>query len=582
MRWVSSGSWAAIALIAICAGARAKSQPAASLANYRDIAAAAGITAPTIVGEADSKDYILETTGGGVAVLDYDGDGRLDIFVVNGARRGPDTSAPASHLYRNAGDGTFTDVTAKAGLTARGWGQNVCAGDIDNDGHVDLFVTYYGRLVLYRNNGDGTFTDITGRSGLPADRQRWNTGAAFLDADRDGHLDLFVSAYVAYEDALRHPPGSRPDCMWKGRPVMCGPQGLAGSHNAFFRGRGDGTFVDVSEKAGLLKVKPAFGFTPLVLDYDNDGWSDVYVANDSSASLLFRNDRAGGFTEVGLRAGVALTADGRAQAGMGAAAADYDGDGWLDIVKTNFDDDTTSVYRNLGDGTFEDATLAAGLGANTRFLGWGIGFLDVDRDGWPDLFAVNGHVYPQADQVGGRYSYRQPKVFYRNGGAGRFVDVSARTGPGIAAATASRGAAIGDLFGTGRQDIVVNNMHAAPSLLHDCGNTPSGRHAIAIRLIGTRSNRSALGARVTVVSGGRRLVDEVRSGGSFGSQHALALSFGLGARTQADRIEVAWLGGAREVIGATAADRLVVIREGAGVVQEVPFVARPVPGCAAS
>jgi hypothetical protein len=266
---------------------------------------------------------------------------------------------------------------------------------------------------------------------------------------------------------------------------------------------------------------------------------------------------------------------------MGVAAADYDRDGWLDLVKTNFDDDTTSVYRNLGDGTFEDATLAAGLGANTRFLGWGIGFLDVDHDGWPDLFAVNGHVYPQADQVGGRYSYRQRKVFYRNGGAGRFVDVSERAGPGITGATAARGAAVGDLFGTGRQDIVVNNMHAAPSLLHDCGNTTNGSHAIAIQLIGTRSNRSALGARVTVVSGGRRLIDEVRSGGSFGSQHSLTLSFGLGARAQADRIEVMWPGGAREVIAATAADRVVVIREGAGIVQQVPFAARTVPGCPA-
>ena len=583
MRWVSSGSCCAVALLLISDGARAKSQ-AGAVANYHDVAAATGITAVTIVGEETTKDYILETTGGGVAILDYDGDGRDDIFVVNGSRRGEaGAGAPASHLYRNAGDGTFVDVTARAGLAeVRGWGQGVCAGDIDNDGHVDLFVTYYGRMVLYRNNGDGTFADITTRSGLPAARPRWNTGAAFLDVDRDGRLDLFVSAYVAYEDAARHPPGSRPDCFWKGRPVMCGPQGLAGSQNALFRGAGDGTFVDVSEKAGLLKAKPAFGFTPLVLDYDNDGWSDVYVANDSSASLLFHNDRRGGFTEVGLRAGVALTADGRAQAGMGVAAADYDRDGWLDIVKTNFDDDTTSVYRNLGDGTFEDATIAAGLGANTRFLGWGVGFLDVDRDGWPDLFAVNGHVYPQADQVGGRYSYRQPKVLYRNGGAGRFEDVSGRAGPGITAAAAARGAAVGDLFGTGRLDIVVNNMHAAPSLLHDCGSTTGRGHAIAVQLIGTRSNRSALGARVTVVAGGRRLIDEVRSGGSFGSQHALRLDFGLGARTTADRIEVTWPNGGREVVAATPADRLIVIREGEGIVRQAPFVARQVPGCPAS
>jgi len=569
-----------LALLSI--GARADTSNLSAVANFHDIAVSAGLTAPTVIGEERTKDFILETTGGGVAVLDYDGDGRQDIFVVNGARRGetPD-QAPLSHLYRNNGDGTFADVTAKAGVVARGWGQAACAGDVDNDGDVDLFVTYYGRLVLYRNNGDGTFADATAGSGLPATRQRWNTGAAFLDVDKDGHLDLFVSAYVAYDDAARHPPGSRPDCFWKGRPVMCGPQGLAGSQNALFRGKGDGTFADVSESAGLLKAKPAFGFTPLVLDYDNDGWPDVYVSNDSSASLLFHNDRKGGFTEVGLRAGVALTADGRAQAGMGVAAADYDGDGWLDIVKTNFDDDTTSVYRNLGDGSFEDATIAAGLGGNTRFLGWGTGFLDMDRDGWPDLFAVNGHVYPQADQVGGRYSYRQRKVLYRNGGAGRFEDVSERAGPGIAAATAARGAAVADLFGTGRQDIVVNNMHAGPSLLHDCGSTDSN-HGLALQLIGTRSNRSALGARVTVVAGARRWIDEVRSGGSFGSQNALTLQFGLGARAAVDRIEVAWPSGAREVVATTPADRLVVIREGAGIVRQEPFVAGRIPGCPAS
>jgi hypothetical protein len=572
-----------LAFAAILAVATTKVETLSQIANFCDLAQSAGLTAATVVGEERSKDYILETTGGGVAILDYDGDGRQDIFVVNGARREQAADqAPLSHLYRNAGDGTFVDVTEKAGLTARGWGQGVCAGDVDNDGHIDLFVTYYGRLVLYRNNGDGTFRDATAGSGLPAARPRWNTGAAFLDVDRDGHLDLFVSAYVAYEDAVRHPPGSRPDCFWKGMPVMCGPQGLAGSQNALFRGRGDGTFVDVSEKAGLLKAKPAFGFTPLVLDYDNDGWSDVYVSNDSSASLLFRNDKAGGFTEVGLRAGVALTADGRAQAGMGVAATDYDGDGWLDIVKTNFDDDTTSLYRNLGDGSFEDATLAAGLGGNTRFLGWGTGFLDIDRDGWPDLFAVNGHVYPQADQAGGRYSYRQRKILYRNGGAGRFEDVSERAGPGITAATAARGAAVGDLFGSGRQDIVVNNMHAAPSLLHDCGSTDSGNHGLALQLIGTKSNRSALGARVTVVAGGRRRIDEVRSGGSFGSQNALTLHVGLGNRATVDRIEVAWPSGAREAVTATAADRLVVIREGAGIVRQEPFAARRIPGCPAS
>ena len=368
----------------------------AMLADFRDIAPAAGLSARTVIGGERTKDYILETTGGGLGIVDYDNDDWPDIFLLNGARRSAPgiEDAPASHLYRNKGDGTFVDVTNQAGLAARGWGQGVAAGDYDNDGDNDLFVTYYGHHVLYRNNGDGTFSDATGKSGLAFSSPRWNTGPAFLDFDRDGHLDLFVSAYVAYDDALRYAPGSRKDCFWKGLGVMCGPKGLAGSHNALFRGNGDGTFSDVSEKAGLLKAHPAYGFTPLVLDYNNDRWPDVYVANDSSASLLFHNNGDGTFKDVGLQTGTALTADGRAQAGMGVGAGDYDRDGWLDLVKTNFDDDTTSLYRNLGGGNFEDATTEAGLGVNTRYLGWGTGFLDFDLDSWPDIFIVNGHVYP--------------------------------------------------------------------------------------------------------------------------------------------------------------------------------------------
>jgi hypothetical protein len=549
------------------------------VSDFRDIASAVGVTARTIIGEERTKDYILETTGGGVAVVDYDTDGWPDIFLVNGARRGAaEGEGPTSHLYRNNRDGTFVDATEKAGLARRGWGQGVCAGDYDNDGHVDLLVTYYGDVALYRNKGDGTFSDVTRSSGLLMSTPRWNTGAAFLDYDRDGHLDLFVSAYVAYDDATRYAPGSRRDCFWKGMPVMCGPQGLTGSQNVLFRGKGDGTFAEVSEKAGLLAARPAYGFTPLVLDYDNDGWSDVYVANDSTASLLFHNNRDGTFKEVGLQAGVALTADGRAQAGMGVSAADYDRDGWLDIVKTNFDDDTTSLYRNLGDGTFEDATFTGGLGVNTRYLGWGTGFIDVDRDGWPDLFAVNGHVYPEADRVGGHYSYAQRRVFYRNLANGRFEDVSDRAGPGVAVKKAARGAAVADFFGTGHLDVVINNVHDTPSLLHDClpiASDASRGRALVVQLVGTRSNRSAIGARVSVqVTGRPHSIDEVRSGGSFCSQSTFDLHFGLGAARQADRIEVVWPSGARDVVTAVAADRRIVIREGTGVVRQEPFSTR--------
>ena len=552
---------------------------APAIADFRDLAATAGLNARTVIGGEKTKDFILETTGGGAAVVDYDGDGWPDIYLINGARLSASSTedAPSSHLYRNNGDGTFTDVTSKAGVGGSGWGQGVCVGDYDNDGHVDLFVTYYGHQVLYHNNGDGTFSDATRASGLSLPSPRWNTGAAFLDFDRDGHLDLFVSAYVAYEDATRYRPGSRKDCFWKGIGVMCGPQGLAGSQNMLFKGNGDGTFINVSEKAGLLKPRPAYGFTPLVLDYDNDRWPDIYVSNDSTASLLFHNNGDGTFKEVGLQAGVALTADGRAQAGMGLAAADYNRDGWLDVLKTNFDDDTPSLYRNLGGGTFEDATSAGGLGANTRFLGWGTGFVDFDLDSWPDLFIVNGHVYPEADRVGGRYSYEQGKLLYRNLGNGRFEDVSDRAGPGILEKRAARGAAAADLFNTGRQDIVVNNMHGTPTLLHNCAQV-SG-HSLLLQLVGSRSNRSAIGARVTVHLGTRRLIDEVRSGGSFCSQNDLRIHVGLGERVSVDRVEVAWPGSNTEVIDGLDADQLVVIREGGGVVQRRPFVRRPIAAC---
>jgi hypothetical protein len=549
------------------------------LADFRDLAASAGLSARTVIGGEHTKEYILETTGGGAAILDYDADGWPDIFLVNGARLTTSEAgdAPISHLYRNNGDGTFADVTAKAGVAGRGWGQGVCTGDYDNDGHVDLFVTYYGHQVLYRNNGDGTFGDLTGRSGLSVSSPRWNTGCAFLDFNHDGHLDLFVSAYVAFADATRYAPGNRPNCFWKGLGVMCGPHGLAGSHNALFRGNGDGTFTDVSEAAGLLKARPAYGFTPLVFDYDNDRWPDVYVSNDSSASLLFHNNGNGTFKEVGLEAGVALTADGRAQAGMGVSAGDYNRDGRLDIVKTNFDDDTTSLYLNRADGTFDDATVAGGLAVNTRYLGWGTGFLDFDLDTWPDIFIANGHVYPEADRIGGQHSYEQPKLLYRNLGNGRFEDVSLRAGPGLLLKKAARGAAFGDLFNTGQLDVVVNNMHDSPTLLHNCVS-PAG-HSLLLELVGTRSNRSAIGARVTVYVAGRRLVDEVRSGGSFCSQNDLRIHVGLGARSRADRIEVAWPSGAADTIAGVDADQLVVIREGGTVVRRAPLVRRALTGC---
>jgi hypothetical protein len=545
---------------------------------FMDVAVEAGLRGRTVIGGEKTKEYILETTGGGVAILDYDGDGWPDIFLVNGSRvADPGPEKPTSRLYRNNRDGTFVDVTEKAGLVRSGWGQGACVGDYNNDGHPDLMVTYYGRSALYRNRGDGTFEDVAQRSGLLSAEDRYSTGCAFLDHDRDGDLDVFVSAYVAFEDALRFRPGTGQHCSWKGLEVMCGPKGLRGARNVLYRNEGDGTFSDVSGAAGILAPAPAYGFTPLVLDYDADGWPDIYVANDSTASLLFRNKRDGTFRELGVASGAALTEDGRAQAGMGVASADYDGDGWLDIVKTNFDDDTASLYRNLKGEGFEDATTPGGLRVNDRYLGWGVGFLDFDRDTWPDLMMVNGHVYPEAERMGPRYAYEQPKLLYRNLGNGRFEDVSPRAGPGILARKAARGAAFGDLFNTGRIDVVVNGMNDTPTLLHDCA--PAANNGLVVQLQGTRSNRSAIGARVVVKVGSRSLVDEVRSGGSFCSQNDQRLHFGLGAAATADVLEVRWPSGATEVSRNVPAGRTVLFKEGAGLVRAEAFRNEPARLC---
>jgi len=549
--------------------------PEEDVADYVDIAASARLTARTVIGGETTKEFILESTGGGVALLDYDGDGWTDIFLVNGSRIGGFTGGeePTNRLYRNNHDGTFTDVTAKAGLVRHGWGQGACAGDYNGDGNPDLFVTYYGWNVLYRNNGDGTFKDVTREAGVATAQALWNTGAAFLDYDRDGRLDLFVAHYAAYEDAARYGHGSGQTCRWKGLPVFCGPRGLTGSQNTLYHNNGGGTFRDVSGEAGILRPGPGYGFTPLVLDYDNDGWPDVYVASDSTASLLFHNRRDGTFEETGVAAGVAYNEDGREQAGMGVAAGDYDNDGWLDILKTNFADDTSTLYHNRRDGTFSDSTFAAGLGVNTRYLGWGAHFLDFNSDGWADILIVNGHVYPEVDRAPLDSAYRQRKILYVNRRDGTFGDVSLRAGPGIALEKSSRGAAFGDLFNTGQVNAVVNNMNDAPTLLHN--RRPSPNHALLIELEGTRSNRSAIGARVSVQAQGWRMIDEVRSGGSFCSQNDLRLRFGLGPRQEAESVEIAWPSGRTEILHRVAADQWVRIREGAGIVASRKFLPPP-------
>jgi hypothetical protein len=554
------------------------------LAYFTDIAKRAGLTMTNTFGGVTTKKYIIETTGTGVAIFDYDNDGWPDIFIVNGTKLDvlPAGEAPSNHLYRNNHDGTFTDVTAKAGLVHSGWGQGVCVGDYDNDGFEDLYVTYYGKNVLYRNNGDGTFTDVSEKAGVAGSGKAWGTGCAFVDYDRDGHLDLMVANYVDFDLSTTPAPGERSTCLWKGAPVMCGPQGLPGGKNILYHNRGDGTFEDVSTKAHIDKADGHYAFSVSTLDYDDDGWPDIFVACDSTPSILYHNNRDGTFKDVAITAGAAFNEDGRAQAGMGSTVADYDGDGRLDIFKTNFSDDTATLYRNNGDGTFDDVTYAAGLGLHTQYLGWGTMFFDFDNDGWPDLLLVNGHVYPEVDTQHLGSNFQEPRILYHNNGNGTFTDVSATSGPGIITASSSRGLAIGDLWNDGRLAAVISNMNAPPSLLVNEVRTPN--HFITLRLTGsfpaaktksqatstapgaviTKSSRDAIGARIRVKAGFRILIDEVRSGSSFISNNDMRVHFGLGSVTKIDWVEVRWPSGLVERFDGVSVDKFQNLKEGAG------------------
>ena len=506
--------------------------------RFVDVASKAGIIQITTYGGVDHNRYILETTGCGAAFIDYDNDGWPDIFLVNGTTL--DEAPPQQHsnrLLHNNRNGTFTDVTKKAGLTRFGWGQGVCVGDYDNDGFDDLFVTYWGQNVLYHNNGDGTFTDVTEKAGLLTKGTHWGAGCAFLDYDKDGHLDLFVSNYVTLDLKIAPLPGTG-SCLFQGLPINCGPQGLTRAGNFLYRNNGDGTFTDVTQKSGIGKSAPSYGLGVLVADFDNDGWPDIYVANDSEMSYLFWNNGDGTFTEGGLEAGVATSRDGRNQSGMGVSAGDYDCDGLLDIFKTNFSDDLPNLYRNDGKRVFEDNTQAAGLAGYSRLLGWGGGFIDINNDGWPDILWVNGHVYPEIEALHGPAHYKQPKVLYQNLGNGKFRDVSALAGPEITRPMSARGCAFGDFDNDGIMDVLVNPINAVPQLLHCISTT--GNNWITLKLTGTKSNRSAIGARVHCVTGEHKQIDEVRSGGSFYSQNDLRIHFGLGKAAKIDNLEIHW------------------------------------------
>ena len=557
-----------VAAVVLASGSRVPASPAAAPQpplsfSFTNVAPESGLTDVTVFGGTVTNKYLLETTGTGVAVIDYDEDGWLDVFVVNGSvlEGFPNGNVPTSHLYRNQRDGTFRDVTAAAGLTQSGWGQAACSGDYDNDGHDDLFVTYWGQNRLYRNRGNGTFEEVTAAAGLRNAKPRWGTGCAFLDFDRDGRLDLFAANYIDFDLASAPVPESGL-CRYKGLPVACGPPGLPGGKNVLYRNAGEGRFEDVSERSGITRANGTYALGVSTLDFNNDGWVDLYVANDSNPSALYLNNKDGTFKDVGVAAGCAYSQDGKPQAGMGVAAGDYDRNGTIDLFKTNFAGDTSTLYANDGKGFCEDRTFSAGIGLNTRWLGWGVGFVDLDNDGWLDLFLVNGHVYPEVERLKTEAAYKQRKVVYRNLGNGRFEDITAKLGPPVTTPAAGRGAAFADFDNDGDIDVIVNNMNATPDLFRL--DLRGGMHWSTLKLVGTRSNRNAIGARVTLSAADGTQVQEVRGGGSYFSQNDLRVHFGLGAASRIEHLVVRWPDGADEQWKDVPIDRIVTLTEGTG------------------
>ena len=538
------------------------------LARLTDVAKEAGLTQPLIYGGVDSKSYIIEVVGCGLAFIDYDNDGWVDLFVLSGTRLEDVPPGTTNRLYKNNRDGTFTDVTVKSGLVRTGWASAVTVGDYDNDGFDDLFITCYGRNVLYHNNGDGTFSDVTEKAGLGQAAVRYGSGCTWVDYDRDGRLDLFVANYLNTTLEKLPKPGENADCTWKGVPVNCGPRGLPTGFVQLFHNNGDGTFTDVSKASGVAAAGGAYPMTTVAADYDNDGWPDIYVACDSTPSWLFRNQHDGTFREEGLERGVALSEDGLEQAGMGIGVGDYDLDGNLDIFKTHFTDDTNVLYRNDGKGNFDDVTIRAGLGVETRYVGWGAGIVDLDNDGFPDLFVATGSVYPEVERKVPAYPFHTPRLVFRNLGDGRFEELLEEAGSGVSAAHVSRGCAFGDFDNDGDMDILVMNMNEPPSLLRN--DVSGGNHWLKVLLVGVKTNRSAIGARVVASYGNRRQVQEVLAQSSFYSANDRRLHFGLGAETAAD-LTIRWTNGTTETIAKVAADQLVTIREGAGIVGKHKF-----------
>jgi enediyne biosynthesis protein E4 len=518
--------------------------------------------------------YIVESMSGGVLLLDYDRDGWLDIYFTNAptvemALKGQHASGA---LYHNNHDGTFTDVTDKARLGTPCFGMGGAVGDYNNDGWPDIYLTCLGGNVLYRNNGDGTFTDVTQKAGV-ADG-RWSTGAAFGDYDGDGFVDLMVANYVDFD--IHHLPvfGSGGTCKYMGIDVQCGPRGLKGSGDSLFHNNGDGTFKDVSKNAGVHDPSGSYGLTVIWADFNNTGRPDIYVANDSTASFLYRNERNGRFTEIGLESGTALGEDGHEQAGMGVAIGDYLHAGRPSLAVTNFALDNTPLYRNDGKWDFQDVSYPSGVGLpSIPWVKWGTALVDLDNDGWLDLVTVNGHVYPQVDTLPSGSRYREPKLLQFNQKDGTFCDASDQAGPALLEPRVSRGLAVGDLFNDGNVDIVVEDLVGPPMLLKNHG--VPGRHWAGFELAGTKSNRLAIGAKMKIIAGGMTQTDEIHSGGSYLSQNDLRVHFGLGLATKLDRVEIRWPSGATDTLKDLGVDSFYVVLEGKGIVS--PEEIRPSP-----
>ncbi len=528
-----------------------------------DVAPQAGLHMPTIYGPVDHKDYIVEAVGCGCAFFDYDNDGWLDIFLLSGTRRTAPPDTAMNRLYRNNRDGTFTDVTHDAGLGATGWASAVCVGDYNNDGYEDLFSTYYGQNRLYRNNGDGTFTDVTKQAGLTNNPARWGSGCTFVDLDRNGHLDLFVANYTGFDFARVPRPGSAANCQWKGVAVSCGPRGLPTGSHSLYRNNGDGTFTDISDVSGVAEQKENYGMTAIAADLAENGWQTIYLASDSTPSLLFVNSGKTRLEERGVARGVALSDDGMEQAGMGIGVGDYNLDGRLDLFKTHFSDDTNVLYRNDGGGSFTDVTFAAKIGVETRYTGWGVGIVDLDNNGYPDVFVVTGSVYPEVESKFAAYPYKTPRLVFRNLGDGSFEELIEEAGPGVAAAHSSRGCAFGDFDNDGDLDVLIINLNEAPSLLR---NDIQGQHCwIKLKLMGVTSNRSAIGARVLVHYGGKTQAQAVLSQSSFYSASDTRLHFGLGDCSLVD-VDIFWPSSGKQTLQGIAANRLITVKEGIGVV----------------